>query len=152
MNQCHDCTADAVEGRARCPRHLEAARAHATAYYRRNRDRIRAENRANVRAVGEAASRRDYRLLAKYGITGEEYDAMEREQDGKCAICKQPERRYGSHGKVKRLAVDHCHETGKVRGLLCADCNTAIGLLGDNPERVEAARAYLVGKSVRGGV
>ena len=72
-------------------------------------------------------SNRKSRLKYYYGITHEEYDKMFASQDGKCAICKQfPTKNVRAHWGGK-LCVDHCHETGKVRGLLCNDCNLAIG-------------------------
>ena len=66
------------------------------------------------------------RNLAQFGLTIEDYDAMHEAQNGLCAICKQPET-SSRDGKVYRLAVDHDHKTGKVRGLLCFKCNSAMG-------------------------
>lgn len=63
-------------------------------------------------------------------------------QGGVCAACKQPETQM-RNGKVKWLAVDHCHETDVVRGLLCCDCNIAIGKMRDDPARLRAAADYL---------
>jgi hypothetical protein len=77
-------------------------------------------------------------LKNKYGITVTEYERMLADQDGVCAICKGPESRAGF-----QLGVDHNHETGAVRGLLCTKCNTAIGLLNDNQDLVETLLAYL---------
>ena len=66
------------------------------------------------------------------------------EQDGKCANCRRPpEQVHRKSGKVRDLAVDHCHETKAVRGLLCTDCNMAIGLLRDDPALLRAAADYL---------
>jgi hypothetical protein len=65
--------------------------------------------------------------LKKYGITCEQYYQMLTEQDNSCAICH-------TDTNVKRLAVHHCHDTGKTRGLLCSQCNTALGLLKENIE------------------
>jgi hypothetical protein len=59
------------------------------------------------------------------------------EQNGCCAICKEPESRD------RELALDHCHDTGEIRGLLCSACNTGIGLFKDSPERLVAASEYL---------
>jgi len=67
---------------------------------------------------------RNKRLKNTYGITQKEYDAMLRSQHGRCAICRS----RSTHFKYG-LAVDHNHKTGKVRGLLCIKCNTAIGNL-----------------------
>lgn len=65
-------------------------------------------------------------LMRQYGLTIDEYDAMVVQQGNVCAICKQPETAE-RNGVKYRLAVDHCHKTGKVRGLLCFKCNSAIG-------------------------
>lgn len=64
--------------------------------------------------------------LAKYGLTPESYAELLDAQGGVCAICERP-----PPGE-RMLAVDHDHDTGEVRGLLCSNCNTALGLLGDN--------------------
>lgn len=72
---------------------------------------------------------------AKYGITPEEYEAMEIAQAGACSICDRV--------PADSLRVDHCHETGRVRGLICHDCNAGIGLLGDDPDRIMRAVIYL---------
>jgi hypothetical protein len=74
--------------------------------------------------------------LKKYGLSPTDYEAMLQLQGGVCAICK-------SASKRRRLDVDHDHQTGKVRGLLCEMCNKAIGGLGDSVERVESALMYL---------
>lgn len=75
-------------------------------------------------------------LRRNFGITIEEYNALLEKQNGVCAICQ-------SKHKTMRLSVDHCHKTGKVRGLLCGRCNTGIGMLLDSPELVTAAKKYL---------
>ena len=77
-----------------------------------------------------------------YGITVEEYEQMFEEQGGVCKICECPESNEYK-GTVTMLAIDHCHKTGKVRGLLCAACNTGIGRLDDNVEKLQAAIEYL---------
>lgn len=71
------------------------------------------------------------------GMEPGDYDRMYAEQGGRCAIC------VWATGKTKRLAVDHNHRTGKVRGLLCGPCNQFIGRMGDDPEVFERAAAYL---------
>lgn len=91
-------------------------------------------------------SHEDIRLkhrVARYGLTLEQYRAMVEAQEGRCAICGEPE---GAtyRGKVRRLCVDHNHETGEVRGLLCVQCNFAIGHLADNPDRARRLVAYLL--------
>lgn len=86
-----------------------------------------------------------------YGIAREEYEEMDCAQSGVCAICEQPETRLHRSGKVKALSVDHDHDTGAVRGLLCSACNTAIGLLGDDPDRLVAAAFYLASHAASTG-
>lgn len=75
--------------------------------------------------------------IQRYGITADQYTNMFEFQNGKCKICNQE----CSTGRV--LAVDHCHKTGKVRGLLCTKCNTALGMLNDNIKYFETAIEYL---------
>jgi len=77
-----------------------------------------------------------------YGITFDEYGVMFTEQGGLCAICRKPETATNQYG-VKRLAVDHDHHTGRVRGLLCSRCNRAIGLLDEDTGRMLQAVTYL---------
>lgn len=83
---------------------------------------------------------RDQWFQKKYGISLRDYKALARKQGGKCAICK---RTSEEEPKGKRLAVDHCHETNTIRGLLCQNCNRGMGLFGDNIALLEKAIAYL---------
>lgn len=83
--------------------------------------------------------RHTYRLKSKYGLTPAAYSAMLEGQNGVCAICGD------ECSTGRRLAVDHCHATGRIRGLLCARCNRAVGFVLDDPERAEAIAAYLRG-------
>lgn len=78
-----------------------------------------------------------------YGITIEEYEKMALAQDNKCSICGKEEDVKHQSGKTKRLAVDHCHISGKVRSLLCTNCNTGLGKFLDSRELLVAALAYL---------
>lgn len=81
-------------------------------------------------------------LKRYFGITPEQYDEMLQRQGGVCAICGNPEQhRY--RGEPRRLSVDHCHGKGKVRGLLCSDCNMGLGQFKDDPVRLRAAIKYL---------
>lgn len=73
----------------------------------------------------------------------EEFEAMLVAQGGQCAICRQPETKLSAKGRVRRLSIDHDHATGRVRGLLCSMCNTALGNLRDDPALADAAAAYL---------
>jgi hypothetical protein len=78
------------------------------------------------------------RLLKEYGITLEEYERMLTEQNGKCAICGTETPRG-----IGKFHVDHSHETGNVRGLLCNNCNTALGLFRDSTSIMQSAIEYL---------
>jgi hypothetical protein len=82
--------------------------------------------------------------LKKYGITEERYQEMLKAQNGLCLICLQPETATDNRmgGNVKRLAIDHCHNTKKVRGLLCQRCNQGIGNFKHNPEFLKRAALY----------
>ena len=81
--------------------------------------------------------------INKYGITEKQYNEMIWLQSNLCKICEQPETATtGTNNKVRPLAIDHCHKTGKIRALLCARCNSAIGLLKHNPELLRKAALY----------
>lgn len=74
-----------------------------------------------------------------------EYMRLYKAQDGCCAICLKPETEIDiKYNTIKMLSVDHCHNTGKVRGLLCSKHNRGIGLLGDDPDLCLAAADYLI--------
>lgn len=89
-------------------------------------------------------ARRRSSLLRNYGITVGEYEDRLEAQGGVCAICGQDEPAvHGRTGKKFRLSVDHCHQTGRVRGLLCQKCNRAIGLMNDNADLLKKAIYYL---------
>lgn len=76
-------------------------------------------------------------ILGRAGITPEKYTLMMKEQNGVCAIC------HSSNKSGRGLAVDHNHETKKIRGLLCSNCNLGIGYLKDDILRLEKAIEYL---------
>lgn len=87
-------------------------------------------------------------LKKKYGLEPGGYEARLAEQGGVCAICSQPEMLMDeTTGLTLRLAVDHDHETGEVRGLLCNNCNRALGLLKDSTTVLAAAIRYLLKRS-----
>lgn len=92
------------------------------------------ESTKNTRAIYEHRKKLEF-----FGITQNQFDLMSRAQKHCCAICRTP-------ATTRRLSIDHCHNTGKVRGLLCHKCNTAIGKLADDPQRVLRAAQYLLGK------
>jgi hypothetical protein len=98
----------------------------------------RNSNRIKVRGYDKKYHAKHSRLKRKYGVTPEEYIKLFNNQEGKCLI-------YGKHQieLKKALGVDHDHITGKVRGLLCNDCNLGIGHFKDNIEKLKLAIKYL---------
>lgn len=93
--------------------------------------------RDNTPQIQKARALRD-----SFDLSLSEYDKMLKSQGGVCAICNEPET-HMRNGKTKALAVDHDHKTGKIRGLLCSDCNTGIGKLKDDPSVLRSAIRYL---------
>jgi len=77
-------------------------------------------------------------MLRLYGISIETFELMRAAQGGVCKICLQPE------ATGRNLSIDHDHTTGKVRGLLCSNCNNGLGRFGDSIERLAAAQRYLI--------
>ena len=92
-----------------------------------------------TRYQGIKTETRERHLVRKYGVSLADYEAMLASQDGKCAICQTTPatQRYGV------FHVDHCHTTGRVRGLLCRGCNNILGVVKDDPEALRRAIAYL---------
>lgn len=103
-------------------------------YYKANREKERERNRKRHEASPETD--RENRYLRHFNITIEEYDLLLKEQGGACAICLKPPAKM-------RLAVDHCHKTGLIRGLTCFICNRGLGYWRDMPELCRAAAEYL---------
>jgi hypothetical protein len=116
----------------------EAISANKRAYYAENRDRILAHRKANSQAISaqKAAARR----LQKYGLTPAAYESLQAEYDG-CAICGRAD---------EGLVIDHCHDAGHVRGLLCNKCNAGLGMFRDDPALLIAASQYLQDDSRKG--
>ena len=103
---------------------------------------LNAQNRQKRKADPEKNSKyllgqQDYHLRRTFGISLDEYNAMHASQGGVCCICQQPQ----SNGR--KLAVDHCHSKGHIRGLLCDLCNTALGKFNDDAHRLERAARYI---------
>jgi hypothetical protein len=114
----------------------------------------RAQRRAYARKIGRPVRtawghfRKDpknyhlrWLLEKRYGITLEQYNEMVELQGGRCAICNKVP--AGTNHTSRRLAVDHDHVTGTVRGLLCGPCNTTIGMIEDSPGMLDRMRRYL---------
>ena len=125
-DNCSKCGALKVRsssGKSRC---YECQRRRDTAYYRQS-----AVRRMQLR---------DRHLKRKYGTSVRELEALPRRQDGRCAICRRP---WRSCKSAKRVRVDHDHESGRIRGLLCNGCNTAIGLFEEHLDWLSGAIVYL---------
>lgn len=82
-------------------------------------------------------------LKKMFGITLQEYEALFTKQDGLCAICGGKETTNSRDGAPRHMPVDHCHKTGRIRGLLCTQCNRGLGMFGDDRARLLAAAEYL---------
>lgn len=112
----------------------ECYKAERKEWYATNRESILEKQRSYRENLEHP---REYYLKRDYGITQADYDQMLHSQGGVCAIC-------GGEETVHRFfPVDHCHTTGKVRGLLCTKCNRGLGLLKDDYETVRKAAEYL---------
>jgi hypothetical protein len=107
---------------------------HQRAWQARNREKVSVPS-AKYRQKRSAAGVTDsvYYRKRRYGVTPEVWAEMLERQGGVCALCEEK----------KELHVDHCHETKKVRGLLCMTCNTALGKFKDDPEVLRRAIAYI---------
>jgi hypothetical protein len=97
----------------------------------------------------KASNSRRSALQIKYGITVEQYDQMLADQRGLCALCEKPPKEGGT-GPAGVLHVDHDHATGRVRALLCVDCNSGLGRFFDDPDLMRRAADYVeyFGKSI----
>lgn len=113
----------------------EAIQVRSARYRKANKKRLQERDTEWRKANPEKM--KGYYFKHKYGITWERYLEMLAAQGGKCAVCRHP---CSTHG---RLSVDHCHTFGTVRGLLCQRCNSALGLMEDDPARLRAAADYL---------
>ncbi len=82
--------------------------------------------------------RREQNIRRKYGLSSDQYQSLLIEQDSKCTICGTKQEDF-----KRKLSVDHDHITGQIRGLLCFKCNSAIGLLNDDPELIKKAYKYI---------
>src|SRR5262249_5892336 len=110
--------------------------AHKAEINERKRRRWANDPEYRARRSAALAGTRRASLLKRYGMTPLEYELRLARQNGACAICKKtPKQRW--------LCIDHCHQTGKVRGLLCTPCNAALGTFGDDPQRMQAGADYL---------
>ncbi len=104
-------------------------------YQRKYRESHRGERARKNRENPYCA--REYRLKKEWGMSLQEYERRLLNQGGRCAICKGVSRN-------RALAIDHNHLTGEIRGLLCQNCNIALGLFKDSPEMIQEALCYLM--------
>lgn len=116
----------------------EAQRKAQQKYRLANPDKVREAARRS-RELHPHTERRGY-LKRKYGLTPERFEELLILQEHKCAICKT----QAPGGRVLNWTVDHDHETGEVRGLLCSECNWALGGFKDDPLLLEQALRYLI--------
>lgn len=79
-------------------------------------------------------ARQEYMRMWRYGLDSSDYESLIEDQGGKCAIC---------HEKLERPAIDHCHDSGRVRGILCYSCNSGMGKFSDSSELLRRALDYL---------
>lgn len=131
---CREC--EAVEARTWRAANPEKVKTATTKWNSENAAHLAAKKRAWCRQNPEKQDA--YARKVHYGITDAEYQALLLTQKGLCAICGGPPTR-----KRRSLSVDHCHQTGKIRGLLCGPCNTGLGQFKDLPELLEKALQYL---------
>lgn len=120
---------------------------YSLAYYHKHKEKRKAYNnlphvKKKREIYGNSSKRKQMikngDLIRNFNITLDDYNKIFVDQEGCCAICKS----HQSEFKLS-LSVDHCHETGKIRGLLCGNCNMALGLLKDNILNLEEAIKYL---------
>lgn len=103
------------------------------------KEQVKFQKRHNAGRRGNPDQQRKNLLRYRFGLSVEQYDWLLAMQHGQCAICKSEK----SNGKGHRLQVDHCHESGQIRGLLCHSCNSAIGMFKDDPKLLIAALYYI---------
>ncbi len=135
---CYDCK----NIRAKEYRERPEIKSRINEYQNSDEYRVKHNEYEKIRYASNEKSRlqmKDKALLRMYGITLEQYNLLLINQNYKCKICNDPP------GK-RNLAVDHDHNTGSVRGLLCDSCNRGIGLLKDKPEVLMKAAEYILGK------
>jgi hypothetical protein len=115
--------------------------------YRENGGREIERANAHKRRAENPDADKNRHYIRKYGISAEQYNELLELQNGVCKLCKQPEhiRSTSASNPVKRLAVDHDHNTGKVRGLLCHNCNVMLGQYEKWKDRFPIFEEYIKG-------
>lgn len=120
----------------------EGRKQYLQGYRDTNKEKVQAASRAWNLANPERM--RNTKFKTRYGITLLEYNLLLEAQNGVCAICgtDKPGRKGSNY-----LSVDHCHASGKVRGLLCYKCNVGLGAFKDDPASLTKAIEYLGGNN-----
>lgn len=121
--------------------------------YKTNKREIRRKAKVYYHTVYKKTfsedDKRNAHFRKNYGISLVDYLAMVDTQKGFCGICgKDPTQNKSALQRHKKLHIDHCHRTGKIRGLLCNSCNNALGVFGDNVSGLRRAIKYLTRKAV----
>jgi hypothetical protein len=137
-------------------KYAEQLRKSARKYHEKHADeinlKIREDRKLNPEKYKQYEHRSKYKdieksrymdVLKKHKISSHDYNEMIISQENRCAICYKEETRKGRNGNLARLCIDHCHQSGKIRALLCHDCNTGIGKFKDNINLLKAAITYL---------
>ena len=112
------------------------------AYKKRNAEKIAEQKREWRKKNPEKHRAANQRWQMNRRMKRCDFDALMQEQGGRCAICGT-EKAFSGGGDNRRMAIDHCHASGAVRGLLCGNCNRALGLVKDSVETLRNAIAYL---------
>lgn len=116
--------------------HKEERREYQRQWQRLNREKMRGYAKKYYHSHKEKT--REYQIQHRYGISGDDFLAIWDNQGGRCAICRK------SFAKQFDVCIDHCHKTGKVRGLLCRNCNIGLGHFGEEPEVFNRIVKYLM--------
>ena len=111
-------------------------------YAREKARKWRVDNPDRVKAYRKANRMKSYmqELRRKYGLSSDRFDNLMAVQGSACATCKMP---FDWGDKQTKPHVDHCHDSGRVRGILCNRCNSVLGLVQDNKELLSALAGYL---------
>jgi hypothetical protein len=121
--------------------------------YCKNNDKLVRKKRAQYAREYRANNPtmyRDQHLQRSFGITSAQYQELLASQNGVCAICGEGEKNieHKGSGAMTNLAVDHCHKTGIIRGILCISCNRALGGFKDSPELLQKAAQYVIDSQI----
>ena len=117
-------------------KHYDANRDKILSYKKKYREKNKEALNAKARLKRAANRHNNFSHLKAFNLTKEQYLDMLEKQNHVCAIC-------GNKDNNKKLAVDHCHTTGVIRGLLCSSCNTSLGKFKDSVELLQNAIQYL---------